>query len=110
MTGAGARSNPSRSSDHAGAGFTLFGVTGLLDRFEGLAEQAGEKDIRLTLHVHPGDLAVNAEQVTGVRADRELPVGELFKGVVPFVIFDLITIIILLIFPAICTWLPENMM
>jgi C4-dicarboxylate transporter DctM subunit len=42
--------------------------------------------------------------------DRELPVGELFKGVVPFVIFDLITIVILLIFPAICTWLPENMM
>jgi C4-dicarboxylate transporter DctM subunit len=41
--------------------------------------------------------------------DKELPVGELFKGVIPFVIFDLITILILLIFPAICTWLPENM-
>jgi len=42
--------------------------------------------------------------------DRELPVGELFKGIIPFVIFDLVTILILMIFPAICTWLPENMM
>ena len=41
--------------------------------------------------------------------DLELPVGELFIGVIPFVIFDLITIAILVIFPEICTWLPENM-
>ena len=41
--------------------------------------------------------------------DKELPIGELFKGVIPFVIFDLITIFILMLFPAICTWLPETM-
>jgi tripartite ATP-independent transporter DctM subunit len=41
--------------------------------------------------------------------DRELPVGELFKGVIPFVIFDLIAIAILIVFPSICTWLPQKM-
>jgi tripartite ATP-independent transporter DctM subunit len=41
--------------------------------------------------------------------DQDLPIGELFKGVIPFVIFDLITIFILMLFPAICTWLPETM-
>ena len=42
--------------------------------------------------------------------DKSIPTGELYKCVVPFIILDLITILILLMFPVISTWLPEHMM
>ncbi len=41
--------------------------------------------------------------------DQALPTGALYRSVFPFIILDLITIILLLIFPAISTWLPERM-
>jgi tripartite ATP-independent transporter DctM subunit len=43
-------------------------------------------------------------------ADEPIPAGELYRSVLPFIVFDLITITLLLIFPSICTWLPDNMM
>jgi len=42
--------------------------------------------------------------------DQTITTGELYKDVFPFIVFDLITIMLLIIFPAISTWLPENMM
>ena len=42
--------------------------------------------------------------------DKKLKIGELYKGVLPFIVFDLITIGLLILFPAIATWLPETMM
>jgi len=42
--------------------------------------------------------------------DEPIPTGELYKSIFPFIILDLITIMILLIFPAIATWLPGRMM
>lgn len=42
-------------------------------------------------------------------ADKPIPTGELYRSVFPFIVLDLITILLLLAFPAICTWLPENM-
>ena len=41
--------------------------------------------------------------------DQALPTGALYRSVFPFIVLDLITIILLLIFPAISTWLPERM-
>ncbi len=42
--------------------------------------------------------------------DKKVTIGELYKGVIPFIIFDLITIGLLVLFPEIATWIPENMM
>ena len=42
--------------------------------------------------------------------DQKVSIGDLYKGVLPFIIFDLITIGLLFLFPAIATWMPENMM
>ena len=42
--------------------------------------------------------------------DKPIPTGELYKNIVPFIILYLITILILLMFPVISTWLPEQMM
>ena len=42
--------------------------------------------------------------------DKKLKIGELYKGVIPFIIFDLITIGLIILFPAIATWMPETMM
>jgi len=42
--------------------------------------------------------------------DEKISIGDLYKGVIPFIIFDLITIGLLILFPAIATWVPENMM
>jgi C4-dicarboxylate transporter DctM subunit len=43
-------------------------------------------------------------------SDEPIPTGELYRGIIPFIVFDLITIALLLAFPAITTWLPEHMM
>jgi len=42
--------------------------------------------------------------------DKKLKIGELYKGVIPFIIFDLITIGLIVLIPAIATWLPNTMM
>jgi TRAP-type mannitol/chloroaromatic compound transport system permease large subunit len=43
-------------------------------------------------------------------SDEPIPTGELYRGIIPFIVFDLITIALLLAFPAITTWLSEHMM
>jgi tripartite ATP-independent transporter DctM subunit len=42
--------------------------------------------------------------------DEPIPTGALYKSVFPFIVLDLITIMLLLIFPVISTWLPGRMM
>jgi TRAP-type C4-dicarboxylate transport system permease large subunit len=42
--------------------------------------------------------------------DQKISIGDLYKGVIPFIIFDLITIGLIIFFPEIATWVPENMM
>ena len=42
--------------------------------------------------------------------DERIPTVELYKSVFPFIVLDLITIMLLLIFPVISTWLPGRMM
>lgn len=42
--------------------------------------------------------------------DQKISIGDLYKGVIPFIIFDLITIGLIILFPEIATWVPENMM
>jgi tripartite ATP-independent transporter DctM subunit len=43
-------------------------------------------------------------------SDEPIPTGELYRSVFPFIVFDLITILLLIIFPVISIWLPESMM
>jgi len=42
--------------------------------------------------------------------DEPIPTGALYRSVLPFIALDLITIMLLLIFPVISTWLPGRMM
>jgi tripartite ATP-independent transporter DctM subunit len=42
--------------------------------------------------------------------DEVIPTWELYRSVCPFIVLDLITIMLLLTFPVIATWLPEHMM
>ena len=42
--------------------------------------------------------------------DEPIPTGALYRSVFPFIALDLITIMVLLIFPVISTWLPGRMM
>jgi C4-dicarboxylate transporter DctM subunit len=39
----------------------------------------------------------------------EATAGDLFRGVVPFVIGDIFRLILVLLFPALCLWIPNNM-
>jgi TRAP-type C4-dicarboxylate transport system permease large subunit len=52
-------------------------------------------------------VGLNCFVVTGVRPD--LPVATVFRGVLPFVIADLLTVGLLIAFPDIVTWLPRQM-
>lgn len=42
--------------------------------------------------------------------NQPIATGGLYRSVIPFIVLDLITIILLLMFPAISIWLPERMM
>jgi tripartite ATP-independent transporter DctM subunit len=42
-------------------------------------------------------------------ADGRVKIGEVFMGVLPFVVLEMVVLIILLMFPAISTWLPGTM-
>ena len=53
-------------------------------------------------------IGLNCFVVAGVRKD--IPVTEVFKGVTIFFIADILTILVLIMFPAIITWLPDLMM
>ncbi|MDX2222206.1 MAG: TRAP transporter large permease [Rhodospirillaceae bacterium] len=51
-------------------------------------------------------VGLNCFVVTGVRPD--IPVTTVFRGVLPFVIADLLTVGLLIAFPDIVTWLPRQ--
>ena len=53
-------------------------------------------------------IGLNCFVVAGVRKD--IPVTDVFKGVTIFFIADILTILVLIMFPAIITWLPDLMM
>ena len=52
-------------------------------------------------------IGLNCFVVNGVRPD--IPLGQIFRGVILFFIADVITIAVLLAFPEIVTWLPNLM-
>ncbi|MEX3008399.1 TRAP transporter large permease [Hoeflea sp. TYP-13] len=52
-------------------------------------------------------IGLNCFVVNGVRPD--IPLGQIFRGVMLFFIADVITIAVLLAFPEIVTWLPDAM-
>jgi TRAP-type C4-dicarboxylate transport system permease large subunit len=43
-------------------------------------------------------------------ADGQVTTRDMFTGVLPFVLMECVVLLILLLFPAISTWLPETMM
>ena len=53
-------------------------------------------------------IGLNCFVVAGVRKD--IPVTDVFKGVTLFFIADILTIIALVLFPSVITWLPDLMM
>ncbi len=53
-------------------------------------------------------IGLNCFVVAGVRKD--IPVTDVFKGVTLFFIADILTILVLIMFPEIITWLPDLMM
>jgi len=53
-------------------------------------------------------IGLNCYVVSGVRPD--IPVNEVFRGILPFFIADVVTVGLLLAFPAIITWLPNQML
>ena len=52
-------------------------------------------------------IGMNVFVIAGVAKD--IPVGQIFKGIVPFVIVEVIFLVILTIVPEIATWLPTTM-
>ena len=52
-------------------------------------------------------IGLNVYMVRGVAPN--IPLGEMFKGVIPFLFMDILTLIILIVFPQISTFLPETM-
>ena len=40
---------------------------------------------------------------------KEVSMSTMFRGVVPFVVTDLIRLVILIVFPLLATWLPMRM-
>ena len=56
--------------------------------------------------VHP-PLGMNLYVIQGVAKD--VPIGRIFKGVLPFIATDIIRLIILIAFPILALWLPSKM-
>lgn len=52
-------------------------------------------------------VGLNVYVIAGI--DRETPLTKIFRGVWWFVLMEIITIILLFLFPSLVTWLPDNM-
>jgi TRAP-type C4-dicarboxylate transport system permease large subunit len=52
-------------------------------------------------------IGLNVYMVRGVAQD--IPLEDMFKGVIPFLFMDILTLIVLIIFPQITTFLPGTM-
>lgn len=64
------------------------------------------KLIEVSLMTPP--LGLNVYVINGILPD--VPIGKIFKGCIPFLIMDAVTLSILFFFPEISTWLPNNML
>ncbi len=53
-------------------------------------------------------VGLNVYVVRGVAPD--IPIEEIFRGIIPFLVMDILTVAVLIIFPEIVTFLPETMM
>ena len=53
-------------------------------------------------------IGLNCFVVAGVRPD--IPVSDVFRGIAPFFIADVVTVALFLAFPDIITWLPRQML
>jgi TRAP-type mannitol/chloroaromatic compound transport system permease large subunit len=42
-------------------------------------------------------------------AGANVPLGIVYRGVMPFVIADLLKLALIVLFPALCLWLPSTM-
>ena len=51
-------------------------------------------------------VGLNVYALKGV-VSKEISIMDIFKGVTPFIVLDLIVLILLIVFPAISLWLPE---
>jgi C4-dicarboxylate transporter DctM subunit len=56
--------------------------------------------------IHP-PVGMNIFVIKSVLED--IKISTIFIGVIPFIITDLIRLVILVIFPALATWLPSHM-
>ncbi|MBW1798833.1 MAG: TRAP transporter large permease subunit, partial [Deltaproteobacteria bacterium] len=52
-------------------------------------------------------VGINVFALSGVAKD--VPLGTIFKGISPFLIADLIRVLLVFIFPALALWLPSLM-
>ena len=62
-----------------------------------------------------GSTNANSMAATPDRLHASLPTkvggfSTIFKGVIPFVVTDIVRLIILIAFPLLATWLPQHMM
>jgi len=46
----------------------------------------------------------------GLAASAEVPVGTMYRGVIPFVIADIVLVVLLVAFPILSTWIPSHLM
>jgi len=46
----------------------------------------------------------------GLAASAEVPVGTMYRGIIPFVIADIILVVVLVAFPILSTWIPNHLM
>lgn len=53
-------------------------------------------------------VGLNVFVISGIVQD--VPISKVFKGVVPFLIMDFVTLSLLFFFPEISTWLPDSML
>ena len=53
-------------------------------------------------------VGLNCFVIAGI--DRQTPLSEVFRGSMRFVVMELFTVVLIFLFPAIVTWLPNSMM
>jgi len=53
-------------------------------------------------------VGLNAFALSGATGDNT-PVEQIYKGIIPFILCDIVVLAFLFMFPAMATWLPGNM-
>ena len=52
-------------------------------------------------------MGINVFVMHGVRND--IPLGTIFRGIVPFLLADFVRLVLVIVFPIIALWLPRTM-